>query len=879
MNVRRWFRHSIAGAAAIALAVLVPFSAGFAAAASPSVTRPNIVLILTDDQGFGDLSAHGNPVLRTPNLDRLHDEGVRFTDFHVSPSCAPTRAALMTGRHEFKNGVTHTILERERLALGATTIADVLQAAGYATGIFGKWHLGDEEAYRPERRGFGEVFIHGGGGIGQTYPGSCGDAPGNTYFDPVLWHNGTFVKTKGYCTDLFFERALGWMTAQHEARTPFFAYIPTNTPHSPLVAKPADKARYEGKGLSDIEATFFGMIHAIDENVGRLLDRLDDLGIADNTLVIFMNDNGGTGGIRIFNAGMKGGKLTPWLGGTRSSSLWRWPGRFTPADCPALTAHIDFFPTIAELAGATVTEATRQQVEGRTLVPLLRNPAAAWPERMVFTHAGRWGKGQDPAEKKYRMCAVRTPRWTLVSDTGAETPRWQLFDVRADPSQNVDVIDAHPEVVRDLSAAFDRWWDECVPLMVNEQAVAPQINPFQELYYRQFGGSPTPEALEKMNPDTTARPRASPSSGSRPAWHPRFSWDTVPVYQMFGSHRLHNDAQVRTIAATSDFICIEKAHGVGDLGAAERGAKHEIARFKQANPRTRALFYFNPARAWPFTSYSQGLRFGVLQDDMQPLIARDPTTGELAHDDRIYAFDVLNPAFRTWRTETAAKGVSETGADGLFVDQMHGNVRFHPGKHAEVAAAQAEMMRMVKAAIGDEKILLLNNGAHVPALFEVGDAFMFEHYRPELVSKQSIVDEWALIKKIARAGKIAVWRIGVEVQPTGSPRPFDDRDSREQRDEKLEALSQEQVDFHLATFLIGAQDCCYFQYGWGFRLETGPLVVYPALKNPLGKPLGDFTRLEPAGWRFTRDFEHVNVAVDLERRTGHLQWKAASARP
>src|SRR6202048_1072190 len=161
-------------------------------AAASEAHPPNIVFILTDAQAYGDLSCHGNPVLKTPNLDRLHAEGVRFTDFHVSPTCSPTRSALMTGRHEFKNGVTHTINERERLTLKATTIAQALKSAGYTTGIFGKWHLGDEPDHWPDKRGFDEMFIHGAGGIGQSYPGtSCGDAPGNTYFDPAILHNGT----------------------------------------------------------------------------------------------------------------------------------------------------------------------------------------------------------------------------------------------------------------------------------------------------------------------------------------------------------------------------------------------------------------------------------------------------------------------------------------------------------------------------------------------------------------------------------------------------------------------------------------------------------------------------------------------------------------
>src|SRR6187549_1764876 len=209
--------------------------------------KPNIVFILTDDQGYGDLSCHGNPVLKTPNIDRLHAEGVRFTDFHVSPTCSPTRSALLTGRHEFRNGVTHTILERERLTPKATTLAQVLKTAGYATGIFGKWHLGDEPDHWPSRRGFDEMFIHGAGGIGQSYPGSCGDAPGNTYFNPAILYNGTFVKTYGFCTDIFFSRAIEWMDEKIDAGIPYFALITPNAAHEPLSCPPEYERPYEGK--------------------------------------------------------------------------------------------------------------------------------------------------------------------------------------------------------------------------------------------------------------------------------------------------------------------------------------------------------------------------------------------------------------------------------------------------------------------------------------------------------------------------------------------------------------------------------------------------------------------------------------------------------
>jgi arylsulfatase A-like enzyme len=482
-------------------ALLLPLALfPFVAAAAPAgAAQPNIIFILTDDQGYGDISAHGNPILQTPNLDQLRRESVRFTDFHVSPTCAPTRSALMTGRHEFKNGVTHTIFERERLTLKATTLAQVLQASGYTTGIFGKWHLGDEEPYQPGQRGFDEVFIHGGGGIGQIYPGSCGDAPGNTYFDPAIRHNGKFEKTKGYCTDVFFAQALKWIQSV-QGRKPFYAYIPTNAPHAPLQVRPEDEARYAGKVPDANTAKYFGMVANIDDNVGRLMAALRAAGQERDTLVIFMNDNGGTGGVRVFNDGMRGQKGTPWLGGTRAASFWHWPARLTPAEVAAVTAHIDYFPTIAEIIGAKLSPALQQQVEGRSLLPLLTNPTAPWPERYLVTHVGRWPRFSEPDQAKYTNCSVRAPRWHLVSLQGGTKPAWQLFDLSRDHGETTDVAAQHPEVVAQLGAYYDQWWKETRPLLVNEQAIGPKLNPFKELYWKQFGGGPTPEEAYIMEP-------------------------------------------------------------------------------------------------------------------------------------------------------------------------------------------------------------------------------------------------------------------------------------------------------------------------------------------------------------------------------------------
>jgi arylsulfatase len=454
-----------------------------------SPKQPNIVFLLTDDQGYGDLSCHGNPILKTPNLDRLHDEGVRFTDFHVSPTCSPTRSALMTGRHEFRNGVTHTILERERLTLKATTLAQVLKAAGYTTGIFGKWHLGDEPDHWPDKRGFDEMFIHGAGGIGQSYPGSCGDAPGNSYFNPAILHNGKFEKTNGYCTDVFFAQATKWIESV-KGKRPFFCYLATNAPHAPLQVRPEDEKRFADKVKNADVAKFFGMIANIDDNVGQLLAKLKEWDLERDTLIIFMNDNGGTVGVPVYNAGMRGQKVTPWVGGTRAASFWRWPGTLKPADVDRLCAHIDVFPTLAEIAGAKLTDEVKAQVEGRSLLPLLKDAKADWPERLLFTHVGRWPKGTKPEEYKYRDCSVRTLRWQLVCVDKNGTKAWQLFDVQVDPGEKTDVADKHPDVVKELDAAYDKWWASVQEQLVNENAVGPKVNPFKELYEKQFGNAP-----------------------------------------------------------------------------------------------------------------------------------------------------------------------------------------------------------------------------------------------------------------------------------------------------------------------------------------------------------------------------------------------------
>lgn len=475
-----------------------------------TASRPNIVLIMPDDMGWGDIAAHGHPLIHTPHLDRLHAESLRLTDFHVSPTCAPTRSALLSGRHEFKNGVTHTILERERMSLDAVTLPQVLKNAGYTTGIFGKWHLGDEEPYQPHRRGFDEVYIHGCGGIGQTYPGSCGDFPDNGYFNPALLHNGTVVKTQGYCTDLFFAQALRWIDQQRRGETPFFAYITPNAPHAPLISPGPQYDRLyidqelNGQRLSEGDVAYYSMITNIDENVGKLLAALQEWGLERDTLVLFLSDNGGTH-TRLFSGGFRGGKGTVYHGGTHSPCFWRWPGRLPAGvDCPALAAHIDLFATLAELAGAPTTEELRRQWDGRSLVPLLEDPRTPWADRLLVTHLGRWPVGQ-AHDAKFKNCSIRNSRFRLVNNQ-------ELYDLAADPGETTDVIEQYPYVAATLRVAYDEWWESILPRLVNEDAVGPPVNPFKELYWKQFGGGPDEALRKRMDPAGKFAPPMPPAA-------------------------------------------------------------------------------------------------------------------------------------------------------------------------------------------------------------------------------------------------------------------------------------------------------------------------------------------------------------------------------
>jgi arylsulfatase A-like enzyme len=414
------------------------------AAQAQAPRRPNVVLIITDDQGYGDLACHGNPIIKTPNLDKLSRQSIRLKNFHVDPTCSPTRSALITARYSSRTGVWHTVMGRSLLRRDEVTMADIFAAMGYRTGLFGKWHLGDNYPYRPQDRGFQEVLTFGGGAISNTP-----DYWGNNYFDDTLRHNGQLQKYKGYCTDVFFGAALEFIERNKDG--PFFCYLAPNAPHAPYNVAQSYSKPYLDKGVPEPRAQFYGMITNIDDNVGRLLARLQEMGLDDNTIVIFMTDNGTAAGYNDqtgagFNAGMRGFKGSEYDGGHRVPCFIRWTGTL-PADkdVTPIAAHIDLLPTLIELCGFKKPQ--KVAFDGASLVPLLTGKGAAdWPGRTLFVHSQRI---EHP--ETWRKSAVMTDRWRLINGT-------ELFDMIVDPGQKKDVAADHPKVVAELRKAYDGWW-------------------------------------------------------------------------------------------------------------------------------------------------------------------------------------------------------------------------------------------------------------------------------------------------------------------------------------------------------------------------------------------------------------------------------------
>ncbi len=455
------------------LSLLAFFSFAFLATSTLAADRPNVVLVITDDQGYGDLSCHGNPVLKTPRIDELHADSVRLTDYHVAPTCSPTRCALLTGHWTDRTGVWHTIAGRSMLRENEVTLGQIFSDGGYATGMFGKWHLGDNYPFRPEDRGFQEVMRHGGGGVGQTP-----DYWDNAYFDGAYFHNSKPTPVEGFCTDVFFDYAKRFIETQAGAGKPFFAYIATNAPHGPMHAPPEFAKPYEDQGLNVGLAHFFGMIANIDHNVGELRSWLEEKGLAENTIFIFTTDNGTSSGAKIFNADMRGAKGSEYDGGHRVPFFVHWPagGLTGGRDVEPITAHVDVVPTLIDYCDLPAPEGVK--FDGVSLRPLLDGKKVAdWPDRILVTDSQRV---KDPI--KWRKSAVMTSDWRLVSQEAGKNgkPKHALYAIKEDPGQENDVIELYPEEAKRLINFYEDWWAELEPTFSQDARIIlgnPAENP------------------------------------------------------------------------------------------------------------------------------------------------------------------------------------------------------------------------------------------------------------------------------------------------------------------------------------------------------------------------------------------------------------------
>tara|TARA_B110001450_G_scaffold171525_1_gene159981 strand:- start:178 stop:2064 length:1887 start_codon:yes stop_codon:yes gene_type:complete len=427
--------------------------------------KPNIILVMTDDQGYGDLGMHDNPILKTPNIDQLASESQRFTNFHVDPTCSPTRAALMSGQYSLRAGVWHTVMGRHMLSDRHHTLPELLGEAGYATAMIGKWHLGDNYPFRPQDQGFDHVLIHGGGGVGQTP-----DYWGNTQFDDTYFLNGEARQYKGYVTDIWFDEAIDYIHQHANQQKPFFLYLSTNAPHVPWRAPEADIAQYRALGLNEDMAKFYGMISNLDDNMARLRTAMRDANIEDNTIFIFMTDNGSVlaqksdgepldwlsaevklamGEIDSLNASMRGGKASTYDGGHRVPFFISWPnGNFgEDKDYDNLTAHIDVLPTLLDLAQI---DGSKLDTDGISLALALKDQAAIPDRTLVVTN--QRVLHPDPQ----RPYAVMQGNWRYVhaEEEGGD----ELFELTTDPGQRNNISAQHPARVAAMAKAYEAWW-------------------------------------------------------------------------------------------------------------------------------------------------------------------------------------------------------------------------------------------------------------------------------------------------------------------------------------------------------------------------------------------------------------------------------------
>jgi arylsulfatase A-like enzyme len=457
--MRRYTVHLFVATAGFLLGLGPVVFGGASKSPEAGLSKPNVIFVLTDDQGYGDLGCHGNPILKTPNLDKMHDESVRFTDYHVSPLCTPTRGALMTGRDPGRNGAYRTSAGRSILHTDERTLGNLFADNGYATGMFGKWHLGDNAPHRPQDYGFQDVVWHRCGGIGQV-----SDYWGNDYFDDTYERNGKLEKFEGYCTDIWFREGMRFIEENKDR--PFFLYLPLNAPHTPLNVGEEWSNPYKDKVDRELLADYYGMIANIDYNFGLLRQRLKDLNLEENTILIFMTDNGTYVGAKFtnndsepiagtgYNGGMRGRKASIYDGGHRVPFFIRWPagGLDEGVDIDTLAFHVDIFPTLADLCGIPLP--TDRIMDGQSLVPLLEGDQAAWNrDHKVLQFHGGAAFPEDHLKTEYSY--ILTERWRLLNGK-------LLYDIEADPLERNDVAAEHPEVVKELWSYYEPYWQSVV---------------------------------------------------------------------------------------------------------------------------------------------------------------------------------------------------------------------------------------------------------------------------------------------------------------------------------------------------------------------------------------------------------------------------------
>ncbi|MDO5977918.1 arylsulfatase [Flavivirga spongiicola] len=403
--------------------------------------RPNVIIVITDDQGYGDLGHTGNSIIKTPHIDKFSTESVNLTNYHVGTTCAPTRAGLLTGRNCNRNGVWHTIMGASILNEGETTLADVFKANGYSTGMFGKWHLGDNHPFLPYDRGFQETFYHGGGGVGQTP-----DYWNNDYFDDTYFRNGVPEKKTGYCTDIWFDEAIKFIEDKKD--NPFLCYLSLNAPHSPYnVPQEYYNLYKDEEQLSENQKRFYGMITNIDDNFSKLINRMESLGIVENTIMIFTTDNGTAS--RGYNAGMRGTKGSEYDGGHRVPFIIRWPkGNLIGGEkLNELTAHVDVLPTLTSLTGQSF-KATKT-MDGKDVSSYLLNKEEIG-NRYLVTDTQRV-----PWPIKGKQSCVMNGDWRLIHGT-------ELYNISEDPGQKTNVAEQYPKRVMEMNTFYQNWWSQVI---------------------------------------------------------------------------------------------------------------------------------------------------------------------------------------------------------------------------------------------------------------------------------------------------------------------------------------------------------------------------------------------------------------------------------